>query len=157
MFSSQLCHHTEVQRGGGDISSHRSTIYLRKGSRAGFATRNDLYTALPLTVRGRVFLHGVHTYDLDILRPVQGVFFPSSNVKKRKRIVGGSFFVLFSAGYENVLLHLGGRARDLNWELMLDSSALHMESHTLEHLDSYLLKGRSLAVLRPKLPTGTET
>ena len=50
-----------------------------------------------------------------------------------------------------------GVARDLNWELILDTSASHMESHTLEHLDSYLLKGRSLAVLRPKLPTGTET
>ena len=55
-----------------------------------------------------------------------------------------------------MLLHLGGRARDLNWELMLDTSASHMESHTLEHLDSYLLKGRSLAMQRPKLPMGTE-
>ena len=82
--------------------------------------------------------------------------FPASTSKK-KRIIGGSFLVLFNADYENVLLHLGGRARDPNWELMLDTSASHMESHTLEHLDSYLLKGRSLAVLRPKLPTGTGT
>jgi hypothetical protein len=81
--------------------------------------------------------------------------FPASTSKKR--IVADSFLVLFNADYENVLLHLGGRARDLNWELMLDTSASHMESHTLEHLDSYLLKGRSLAVLRPKLPTGTGT
>jgi len=49
------------------------------------------------------------------------------------------------------------RAGDLNWELMLDTSALHTESHTLEHLDSCPLKGRSLAVLRPKLPTLTGT
>ena len=150
MFSSQLCHHTEVQRnaqraGGGGYQVDRQSI-LRKGSRTGFATRNDLYTALALTVRDRVFRHGVHAYDLDILRPVHGVFFPSFNVKKRKRIEGGSFFVLFNADYENVLLHLGGRARDLNWELMLDTSVLRMESHTLEHLDSYLLKGRSLAM-----------
>ena len=33
------------------------------------------------------------------------------------------------------------RAGDLNWELMLDTSALHTESHTLEHLDSCPLKG----------------
>ena len=37
---------------------------------------------------------------------------------------------------ENVSLHLGGRARDLTWELMLDTSASHMASHTLEHLDN---------------------
>ena len=93
MFSSQLRHHTEVQwtaqragGGGYQVVIDRQSI-LRKGSRAGFATRNDLYTALALTVRDRVFRHGVHAYDLDILRPAQGVFFPSFNVKK-KRIVG---------------------------------------------------------------------
>jgi hypothetical protein len=106
-----------------------------------------------------VFRHGVHAYDLGILRPAQGVFFPASTStsKKRKRIVGDSFLVLFNADYENVSLHLGGRARDLNWKLMLDTSVSHVESHTFEHLNSYLLKGRSLAVLRPKLPTGTGT
>jgi hypothetical protein len=88
MFSSQLCHHTEVQRtaqraGGGGYQVDRQSI-LRKGSRAGFATRNDLYTALALTVREQVFRHGVHAYDLDILRPAQGVFFPSFNVKKKE-------------------------------------------------------------------------
>jgi hypothetical protein len=158
MFSSQLCHHTEVQRGGGggyQAVIDRQSI-LRKGSRAGFATRNDRYTALALTVRGRVFRHGVHAYDLDILRPAQGVFFPSLQ-RQKKRIVADSFLVLFNADNENVLLHLGGRGCDLNWELMLSTSASRMESQTLEHLDSYLLKGRSLAVLLPKLPTGTET
>jgi len=35
----------------------------------------------------------------------------------------------------------GGRAGDLNWELMLNTSASHTETHTLVHLDSYLLKG----------------
>ena len=91
MFSSQLCHHTEVQRtaqragGGGYQAVIDRQFILRKGSRAGFATRNDLYTALALTVRDRVFRHGVHAYDLDILRPAQGVFFPSSNVKKKKK------------------------------------------------------------------------
>jgi len=163
MFSSQLRHHTEVQRtgqraGGGGYQAviDRQSI-LRKGSRAGFATRNDLHTALALTVRDRVFRHGVHAYDLGILRPAQGVFFPASTStsKKRKRIVGDSFLVLFNADYENVSLHLGGRARDLNWKLMLDTSVSHVESHTFEHLNSYLLKGRLLAVLRPKLPTGT--
>ena len=97
MFSSQLCHHTEVQRGGGggyQAVIDRQSI-LRKGSRAGFATRNDLYTALALTVRDRVFRHGVHAYDLDILRPAQSVFFPSLNVK-----TGDSFFVPFNADDE---------------------------------------------------------
>jgi len=162
MFSSQLCHHTEVQRtaqraGGGGYQAviDRQSI-LRKGSRAGFATRNDLYTALALTVRDRVFRHGVHAYDLDILRPAQGSFL-SQLQRQKRRILADSFLVLFNADYENVSLHLGRRARDLNWGLMLDTSASHMESHTLEHLDSYLLKGGSLAVLRPKLPTGTRT
>ena len=58
------------------------------------------------------------------------LFFPSFNVKKR-RIVADSFLVLFNADYENVSLHLGGRARDLNWELMLDTSAFtHGEPHS---------------------------
>ena len=122
---------TVAQRAGGggyQAVIDRQSI-LRKGSRAGFATRNDLYTALALTVRDR----GVSPRRTD------------------------SFFVLFNADYENVLLHLGGRARAPELGTHLDTSASHMESHTLEHLDSYLLKGRSLAMLRPKLPTGTET
>jgi hypothetical protein len=86
----------------------------------------------------------------------QGSFL-SQLQRQKRRIVADSFLVLFNADYENVSLHLGGPARDLNWGLMLDTSASHMESHTLEHLDSYLLKGRSLTVLRPKLPTGTGT
>ena len=104
MFSSQLCHHTEVQRtaqraGGGGYQVDRQSI-LRKGSRAGFATRNDLYTALALTVRD-VFRHGVHTPMTSTFCDRLKVFsFPASppkKKKKRKRIVGGSFFVLFNA------------------------------------------------------------
>ena len=68
-----------------------------------------------------------------------------------------TFLMLFNADRGNVSLHLGGRACDLNSELMFDTSASHTGSHTLEHLDSYLLKGGSLTVLRPKLPTGTRT
>ena len=72
-----------------------------------------------------------------------------------RRIIGDSFLILFNAGHENVSFHLGGRARGLNWELVLDTSASHTESRSLEHQDTYLLQERSLAVLRPKLPVRT--
>ena len=65
-----------------------------------------------------------------------------------RRIVGDSFLILFNADHENVSFHLGGRARGLDWELILDTSASRTESRALEHLDTYLLQGRSLAVLR---------
>ena len=77
MFSSQLCHHTEVQRtaqragGGGYQADLDRQSILRKGSRAGFAALNDLYTALALTVRDGCF---ATAYDLDILRLPQGYF-----------------------------------------------------------------------------------
>lgn len=99
MFSSQLWHHTEVQQtaqraGGGGYQAviDRQSI-LRKGSCAGFATRNDLYTTLALTVRDRMFRYGMHAYDLDILRPAQGSF-PSQLQRQKKRIVADSFLVL---------------------------------------------------------------
>ena len=69
-----------------------------------------------------------------------------------RRIVGDSFLILFNADHENVSFHLGGRARGLDWELILDTSASHTESRALEHLNTYLLQGRSLAVLRPESP-----
>jgi glycogen operon protein len=69
-----------------------------------------------------------------------------------QRIKGDSFLILFNASHENVSFHLGGRARGLDWELILDTSASHPERHALEQLDTYLLQGRSLALLRPKSP-----
>ena len=69
-----------------------------------------------------------------------------------RRIVGDSFLILFNANHENVSFHLGGRARGLDWELIVDTSASHTESRALEHLNTYLLQGRSLAVLRPESP-----
>jgi hypothetical protein len=139
MFSSQLCHHTEVQRtaqraSGGGYQVDRQSI-LRKGSRTGFATRNDLYTALALTVRDRCFATAYTPMTSTFCDRIKVFSFPASTSKKKKAHCRWSFFVLFNADYENVLLHLGGRARDLNWELMLDTSASHMESQTLEHLD----------------------
>jgi glycogen operon protein len=73
------------------------------------------------------------------------------------RIIGDSFLILFNAGPENVSFHLGGRAHGRNWELIFDTSAPNMESRILEHLDTYLLQGRSLAVLRPESPASAGT
>jgi glycogen operon protein len=69
-----------------------------------------------------------------------------------QRITGDSFLILFNADHENVSFHLGGRARGLNWKLILDSSASDTECRSLEHLDTYMLQGRSLAVLRSESP-----
>ena len=98
MFSSQLWHHTVVQQtaqraGGGGYQAviDRQSI-LRKGSCAGFATRNDLYTALALTVRDRMFRYGMHAYDLDIATGSRFFSFPASTSKKAD--CSDSFLVL---------------------------------------------------------------
>jgi glycogen operon protein len=72
-----------------------------------------------------------------------------------RRIRGDSFLILFNAGHENLPFHLGGRARGLNWELILDTSSQHPESRLLERLNEYPLQGRSVAMLRPQLPPDT--
>ncbi|MBV9644492.1 MAG: glycogen debranching protein GlgX [Verrucomicrobia bacterium] len=69
-----------------------------------------------------------------------------------RRIRGYSFLVLFNADYQPASFRLGGRARGLNWELVLDTSSLDLKSRRLEHLENYPLQGRSLALLRPELP-----
>lgn len=70
-------------------------------------------------------------------------------------IRGDSFLVLFNAGHENLPFRLGGRARGLSWELILDTSSQYPESRLLERLNEYPLQGGSVAVLRPQLPPDT--
>jgi len=65
-----------------------------------------------------------------------------------RRIIGDSFLILFNAGHENLPFRLGGRARGLNWELILDTSSQYPESRILERLNEYPLQDRSVAVLR---------
>jgi hypothetical protein len=79
MFSSQLCHHTEVQRTGG----------------------RDIKQSL-----------------------IDNLFCGRGHVPASRRT---RFSCFSNADYENVSLHLGGRAGSLNWELMLDTSASHTE------------------------------
>jgi glycogen operon protein len=74
-----------------------------------------------------------------------------------RRVIGDSFLVLFNAGHEPVPFRLGGRARGLNWELLLDTSSPTAESRLVARLDDYLLQGRTLAVLRPELPASART
>jgi len=72
--------------------------------------------------------------------------------ERGQRIIGDSFLILFNADHQSLLFRLGGRARGLNWELLIDSSSPEIEGRRLECLDDYLLQGRTLAVLRPELP-----
>ena len=74
-----------------------------------------------------------------------------------RRVIGDSFLILFNAGHESVSFRLGGRARGLNWELLLDTSSPASASRLVERLDDYLLQGRTLAVLRPELPASART
>jgi isoamylase len=69
-----------------------------------------------------------------------------------RRIIGDSFLILFNADHQAVSFRLGGRARGLNWELLVDTSSPNVEGRRLERLDEYLLQGRTLAVLRLELP-----
>jgi hypothetical protein len=54
-----------------------------------------------------------------------------------ERIVSGSSLVLFNAHDGSVSFHLSARARDLNWELVFDTSSTSMGS----------IRGRNLATL----------
>jgi glycogen operon protein len=74
-----------------------------------------------------------------------------------RRIIHDSFLILFNAGDQVVSFRVGGRARDHNWELLIDTSSPEIESRRLECLDEYLLQGRALAVLRdlPRIPNET--
>jgi glycogen operon protein len=71
-----------------------------------------------------------------------------------RRIIGDSFLILFNADHQTVSFLLGGRARGLNWELLVDTSSPEIESRRLECLEEYLLEGRALAALRelPRSP-----
>ena len=73
-----------------------------------------------------------------------------------RRIIGDSFLILFNADHREIAFCLGGRAKGLNWELVLDTSNLALTGRRLEHLDDYLLQGRTLAVLRPELPPSAQ-
>ena len=66
-------------------------------------------------------------------------------------IIGDSFLNLFNAGDQSVSFRLGGRARGLNWELLVDTSSPDIQGHRPERLDDYLLQSRTVAMLRPKL------
>jgi glycogen operon protein len=73
-----------------------------------------------------------------------------------RRIIGDSFLILFNAHHQSVSFRLGGRARGLNWEVLVDTCNPEVEGRCLECLDDYPLQGRSLAVLRPQLPTSAK-
>jgi glycogen operon protein len=76
--------------------------------------------------------------------------------ERGQRIIGDSFLILFNADHQSVSFRLGGRARGLNWEVLVDTSNPEVEGHWLECLDDYPLQGRSLAVLRPQFPTSAK-
>jgi glycogen operon protein len=65
-----------------------------------------------------------------------------------ERIVGSSFLILLNAHHECVSFRLSARARDNNWELVLDTSSAKFTRKNLGRLSEYALQPRSLAVLR---------
>jgi glycogen operon protein len=65
-----------------------------------------------------------------------------------ERIVGSSFLILLNAHHECVSFRLSARARDQDWELVLDTSSAKFAPKALGRLTEYELQPRSLAVLR---------
>ena len=65
-----------------------------------------------------------------------------------ERTVSGSFLILFNAHYESVSFRLSARARDLNWELMFDTSSTSMTKQSLGRLTGYPVQARSVVALR---------
>ena len=63
-------------------------------------------------------------------------------------IVSGSFLILLNADSKSVSFHLSARVRNLNWELVFDTSSAKMTSQILGRLAEYPLQARSIAVLR---------
>ena len=68
--------------------------------------------------------------------------------ERGERIVSDSFLVLLNAHHEGIRFRLGGRAQDVSWELVFDTSNARAERCTFTRAAEYLLAGRSLAVLR---------
>jgi glycogen operon protein len=63
-------------------------------------------------------------------------------------IQGDSFAILLNASHEPVPFRLGARRRDLRWKCIVDTSAPAVESRLFEHMSTFPLQPRSLAVLQ---------
>jgi isoamylase len=63
-----------------------------------------------------------------------------------ERIIGDSFAILLNAD-QAVSFRLGARRRDLRWKCILDTAA-NSEGSMFEHMSTFPLQARSLAVLR---------
>jgi isoamylase len=68
-----------------------------------------------------------------------------------ERIVGDSFVILFNADQEPISFRLGTRQRKVRWTCMLDTAEPDAARPAFEHISTFPLQARSLAVLRAEL------
>jgi glycogen operon protein len=68
--------------------------------------------------------------------------------ERGERIVGDSLLILLNASHEPVSFQLGPRARELDWELIVDTSQARVEPKHVGRMDAHALRERSLVVLR---------
>ncbi len=69
-----------------------------------------------------------------------------------ERISGDTFAILLNAHHEPLDFRLGARSRDARWRCVFDTAAPDAESRTFEHMSTFPLQARSLAVLRAEFP-----
>ena len=65
-----------------------------------------------------------------------------------ERITGDSFALMLNANHEMLPFRLGGRSRDICWKCIVDTAATGSVGQTFEHMATFPLQGRSMAVLR---------
>jgi len=131
----------------------------------------------PVFRRRRFFqgrpIHGEDVKDLYWLKPdgmemgdgdwrsnhVQclGMALPGNQIEETdargEPIVGDSFVILFNARPDMVGFRLGGRHRDLYWVCVFDTAQPDATERRFAHMETYLMDGRSLVVLRADLPS----
>jgi glycogen operon protein len=131
----------------------------------------------PVFRRRRFFqgrpIHGADVKDLYWLKPdgtemgegdwqanhVQclGMALPGNQIEETdargEPIAGDSFVILFNARPDTVGFRLGARHRDLHWVCVFDTAQPDAVERRFAHMETYLMDGRSLVVLRADLPS----
>jgi glycogen operon protein len=70
-----------------------------------------------------------------------------------ERIRGDTFAILFNAHHEPIDFRIGARRRDVRWTCVLDTGTPDPPPRTFEHMGTFPLQARSLAVLRAEFPS----
>jgi glycogen operon protein len=71
-----------------------------------------------------------------------------------ERIIGDSFALLLNAHHDELPFRLGGRTRNIHWRCLVDTGTPGSQGRTFDHMASFPLQARSMAVLKAESNQG---